>query len=93
VRLNDISAHPFHHLLLTAAVGFVAGCSTPAFVVDSSHPASPDAPEETARPFHSSLHTDEPTRHTRELFKQREEQAAAAESESGNPSKPGHEHR
>ncbi len=84
---------PFHYLVLTGAVGLFAGCSTPALVLDSSHPASTNAPEASTGPARSSLRADEPTRRTRELLKQREEQAAAAESApTTQPSKKGHEH-
>ena len=86
-------ALPFNHLLLTGALGLFAGCSAPALVLDSSHPASMDALEAAAKPVRSSLRADEATRHTRELLKQREQQATAAESEpAAQPSKQGHEH-
>jgi hypothetical protein len=84
----------FHHFILFAAFGFFAGCSTPALVLDSSHPASADAPEANVEPPRSSLRADEATRRTRELLQQRERQAAAAESESAaTPGQQDHEHQ
>ncbi|HZJ16719.1 MAG TPA: hypothetical protein VFD27_16825 [Chthoniobacteraceae bacterium] len=86
-------ARPFHHLLLTGTLGLLAGCATPPLILDSSHPASMDAPEAATKPARSSLRSDEATRRTRELLKQREEQATAAESTpTTQPSKQGHEH-
>jgi len=84
-------ARLIHHLLMAGALGLLAGCSTPAFVLDSSHPASTDAPEAAMKPARKSLGDDEPTRRTRELLKQREEQATAAESTPKPPTKQGHE--
>ena len=70
------------HLFLLASAGLLAGCSTPPLVLDRTHPASTDAPESATAPARSTLRADENTQRTRELFKQREAQAKAAESEA-----------
>ena len=68
-------------LFLFAAASVLAGCSTPPLVLDRTHPASVDAPEASTAPARSTLRADEKTRLTRELLKQREQQAKAAEAE------------
>lgn len=68
-----------HFLLATAAL--LAGCSAPPLVLDRTHPASVAAPEASTAPARATLDADENTQHTRELLKQREQQAKAAEAE------------
>ena len=68
-------------LFLIAPAGLLTGCATPPLVLDRTHPASTDAPEAATAPARPTLHADENTQRTRALLKQREQQAAAAESE------------
>jgi hypothetical protein len=79
-------------LFATAAI--LAGCATPPPpLLTAANPASTDAPEAATKPARSSLRADEATRRTRELLKQREEQATDAESTpTAPPGKQGHEH-
>ena len=68
-------------LSLLASAGLLTSCSTPRLVLDRTHPASVDAPEASTAPARSTLQADENTQRTRDLLKQRERQAKAAEAE------------
>ena len=84
---------PIHPLLLIGALGFFAGCSTPALFLDPGHPASTDAPEAATKPARSSLRADEATQRTHELLRQRDTQADAAEPAPTPPARmQSHEH-
>jgi hypothetical protein len=67
------------------AASVLAGCATPALVLDESHPASVTAPEGFSRAKRSTLRADENSRRTRELLAHREQQAEAAEAEPPAP--------
>jgi hypothetical protein len=69
---------PFLHALGIASL--MAGCSTAPLVIDSTHPASIDAPEASSKRIPNSLAPDTATRRTQTLLAERERQAKAAES-------------
>jgi len=80
--------------ILFATAVLLAGCATtPPPQITAANPASTDAPEAATKTARSSLQADEATQRTRELLKQREEQATAAESTAAmSPGNQGHEH-
>jgi hypothetical protein len=56
------------------------GCSTQPLVIDSTHPASADAPEASSKPIPNSLSPDAATRRTQALLAERQRQAEADQS-------------
>ena len=68
---------PFHAL---GAACLLLGCSTAPLVIDSTHPASADAPEASATPIPNSLRPDAATERTQTLLAERQRQAQAEES-------------
>ena len=68
---------PFHAL---GAACLLLGCSTAPLVIDSTHPASVDAPEASAKPIPNSLRPDAATERTQTLLAERQRQAQAEES-------------
>jgi hypothetical protein len=56
------------------------GCSTAPLVIDSTHPASVDAPEASEKPIPNSLGPDAATQRTQSLLAERQRQARAEES-------------
>jgi len=70
--------HPF--LPALGAAGLLLGCSAAPLVLDSTHPASVDAPEASSKPIPDSLRPDAATQRTQSLLAERERQARADES-------------
>jgi len=63
------------------ALGLLVGCATtPPPPLTADNPASPTAPEATAKPLHNALGTDDLTAKTRQIFAQ-----AAGQQQQASP--------